>query len=1007
MRTRIFQLALVTLLIALAMSRPALAFGKNKINYEVFDWKVYHAPHFDVYYYPEEEAFVQQMVQFAESAYLQLSKELDHEVKVRIPLIFFKTHGEFEQTNIILSFIPEAVGAFAEPIENRMVLPIDMPPDELYALTVHELTHIFWYSILFDGQLRRSFRANPPLWLSEGLAEYMSTRDSSLDDMVIRDAVVNNIVPPITKVNSLSFLTYRFGEAAFDFISEEWGPEGIRNLLFEYRKVLLTNNLEKAIKESFGIDGEEFDRLFQRYLRKRYLPLLLEKMEPQDYGREIGMQRPDTFTFSPSLSPTGELMAVLSTRWDDVDILIVNSRDGSIVKNLTKGFSSDYEFISTAIFKGQNDLSWSPTGDNVAFFARKEDKRILFIINAITGKTERRIVLPFDQMASPSFSPDGKEILFSGNQRGVVDIFRYNLETGDLYNVTQDEFFDVNPRWSTDGKSVVYNRRINEYEKIFLVDGSDPQLKTQLTFGEHRDLQPSFSRDGSEIYFTSDANKDKIFNIYTLDLESGEINQWTDVLGGNFTPMELGVEDATRTVAVTTYARGRYRLFRMAFDEPVDTIRPEDQDYEPQEIVPFEPPLKLTLDDSEKGSYDKLKWHFEGNPSVLVGVADDGTVLSNAALSFADLFGDHRIFVNFSSVSTFSNIDVSYVNLRRRWDWWVEGLDYRTFYYVYDSTGGGQQRKSQSLTGVLGGLIYPFNKFHRISFSLGAYQRDIEYPLVQPDGTLDFEGVGGFFPMVSMMFNGDTVRYKPDVGPWHGRRYQLTVQTAPTSTGDLGSFTNYLIDWRNYQKMTRNSTFAVRWWAGISNGEVQQTDVGDITSATIFSIGGFNQIRGYDYLEFFGDRATFLNMELRFPIVDAVVFHGGFAFPAIQGVLFFDVGSAWFSGRQVYDPNLVSVSSFGGLRPFDFWGTREVWQLDESGAAVQVKGERTGLVDGRASYGFGFNFYFGPLQLNWSFAHQLPYLETTPCPPGAGTEYCFFEIDKSGFTSSFYIGTQW
>ena len=270
----------------------------------------------------------------------------------------------------------------------------------------------------------------------------MADRDDSMDDMVIRDAVVNNIIPPITKVNSLSFLTYRFGEAAFAFISEEWGMEGIRNLLFEYRKVLLSNNLEKAIKESFGIDGEEFDRLFQRYLRERYLPTLLEKLEPQDYGREIGIRRPNVFTFSPSLSPTGELMAVLTTRWEDVDVVIVSSRDGSIVKNLTKGFSSDYEYIQTAVFKGQNDLSWSPTGDNVAFFARREEKRILFIINALTGKTVQKIELPLDQLASPAFSPDGKKILFSGNDKGVVDIFHYDLETGELYNVTQDEFFD-------------------------------------------------------------------------------------------------------------------------------------------------------------------------------------------------------------------------------------------------------------------------------------------------------------------------------------------------------------------------------------------------------------------------------------------------------------------------------------------------------------------------------------------------------------------------------------
>ena len=269
-------LTLAALMAWTASIQPAGAFGQNKINYQVFDWKVYHAPHFDIYYYTEEEDFVEQMVRYAESAYLQLSKDLDHEVKVRIPLIFFQNHTEFEQNNIIMSFIPEAVGAFAEPIENRMVLPIDLPPEALYGLVVHELTHIFWYSVLFDGKLSRSFRANPPLWLAEGLAEHMAARRDSLNKMVLRDAGVNNIIPPITRVNSLSFLTYRFGEAAFEFIEKEWGEEGVRNLLFEYRIFRGTKPLYQRLMKTAVSAIKTDPRAYLLFRKSMQLPVLRE-----------------------------------------------------------------------------------------------------------------------------------------------------------------------------------------------------------------------------------------------------------------------------------------------------------------------------------------------------------------------------------------------------------------------------------------------------------------------------------------------------------------------------------------------------------------------------------------------------------------------------------------------------------------------------------------------------------------------------------------------------------
>ena len=110
-------------------------FGKNaKIRYRDFDWSIYHSTHFDVYYYSDEEDQLQRVVSFAESAYDYLSREFDHQIKQATPLIFYRTHAEFQQTNIINNYIAEGMGAFATPVRNRMVLPIDMPDSELMEL---------------------------------------------------------------------------------------------------------------------------------------------------------------------------------------------------------------------------------------------------------------------------------------------------------------------------------------------------------------------------------------------------------------------------------------------------------------------------------------------------------------------------------------------------------------------------------------------------------------------------------------------------------------------------------------------------------------------------------------------------------------------------------------------------------------------------------------------------------------------------------------------------------
>jgi WD40 repeat protein len=997
-------------------------FGKNKVHWRDFDWHLYRSPHFDIYYYPDSEPFLEQMVSYAESAYLYLSRDLDHEVKFRIPLIYYRTHAEFEQTNVDLSEIPQGVLAFAEPLKHRMVMAIDLPPDKLYELIIHELTHIFEFSILFQDSLGRAVRSGAPLWLMEGLASHMARDEDNLDIMVIRDAVIHGLVPPITKVRGLTFLTYRFGQAAFDFIEQEWGREGITTFLSEYRRILLSRNIEKAIKEAFGIEADEFDRRFQKYLRRKYLPALLEKDEPADYGKEIGIKLPGVVTFSPTLSPSGDLVAVLTNRYDDLDVVILNARDGEVIKNITKGFTNDYEYITTQVFNGSSDLAWSPDGDMLGFFVRRKGGRALMIKNALTGKQVKLIDLHVANAASPSFSPDGQKIIFSANSDGQVDIFEIDYATEQTRNLTDDEYYDSNPSWSADGKSILYNRRVDAYEKIFLMDYQDPSRRTQITFGTTSELMPSFTRDGKRILYSADANDDGIFNLYSINIDTGEVLQYTDVMGGFFQAQDRPSDGGRDHVVASTYVRGTFRLFDVDVTKPIKVITPEERVGTLEDIEPFEPPLQLTVDEKEKQEFFKKTYHVESVPQVQIGLANDGTVFGNAAVVFSDLLGDNRFWGILNTVADFQNIDLGYINLSSRLWYHFRGYDVRDFILV--PTGGNTFTRvdASRITGGEGGLSYPLGRFYRVETTLGVMNRDVfssDTELISgssdpfdpnaPEFTskdfsvLSFRNITSTNAVVGAGLVGDTLRYR-EFGAYHGKRFRLGVASSPFATGaDAPTFTSYSLDFRAYGRVTRRSLFAYRLYGLIQEGE----------GSTLFGIGGYNQLRGYRFREFIGDRAALMNLEFRYPLVDEVRFPFG-SIRQVRGLIFLDLGTAWTRGGQFFDDEFGQFFSVGGLfRDFKWWDS-----------------DAHALHDLRGSYGLGFSFRMGFLELNWTFAKTLEHMELdasscrqeiiascktlNPNDPG-----CFFDFDEldsalnnckyekvptSNWKSDFYIG---
>ncbi|MFN0013055.1 MAG: hypothetical protein ACKVU2_00785 [Saprospiraceae bacterium] len=966
MNRTIFLCTVLALFLASPLS--AQYFGRNKPRYQTHEFSVTETEHFTIYDYLKNPAKLKELATAAELWYQMHQAVLQDTFRQKNPLVIYNDHAGFQQTNTIMGSVGVGTGGVTEGLRNRVVFPVAMTNQQTHHVLGHELVHAFQYHIVLNGD-STSMRslANLPLWMVEGLAEYLSIgRIDPHTALWMRDAVKHETLPKkLSDLDSGKYFPYRWGQAFWAFVTGVYGDEVIKPLFVNTAKY----GLDPAIAMTLGTTSDSLASAWNLALRNYYGQWVTKGKKEKLPGKSILSD--DNFgsmNISPAISQNGKYLIFLSEKnLFSLDLYLADARTGKIIKKVAStaqdGHIDHFDFIESA-------GTWAPDEKRFAFDVYEQGLSTLIVKDVFKGKTLERITLPgVPEFNNPAWSPDGKTIVVSGLVNGQTDLYAYDLKSKKVRQLTNDRYAEILPAWSPDGNSLVFSTDQLSIERgrtdgswktsLAVLDVASGTAEVLDIFPNADNMNPQFDAAGN-IYFLS--NRDGMRNLYYLDRAANKVYQATDIETGisGITPYApaIAVSGDRDRILYTHYADGKYAIHQAkAADFEKKEVEPTAVNMAPAALPPFAPGKRdivntnLRLLDNNLRNTEvnttltptKYKSEFALayiGGSAGVGVATGNTGFGGAAgmaggvdMLFDDILGNNQLYAGVALNGEIQDAagQFSYINNKKRiaWGGSFSHIPYRSLgYYGFRETplqtGPGQvdtfleevlgvERLFQERVSVFG--YYPFSVTRRVE--LGAayeyYHSSItEYSTFYDDFgnpvLSDRRNVPGgqrfSLANINAAYVGDN-SFPGFNAPLQGWRYRIGVEQY---FGDF-DFTSLLLDGRRYFRV-QPFTLAVR---GLAYGRFG----GNSDQVFPFFLSNSWFVRGYANNDLYtsdpelfnrmvGSKIVVANAEIRLPLFGPKPLGLLRFFLPTDVNFFFDSGVAFYETADLENPSPIT-----------------------------------------------------------------------------------------------------
>ncbi|GAB2565876.1 hypothetical protein [Spirosoma areae] len=526
--------------VAAAQNYPSLErFGKNRIQYRNFEWKIVRTSNFEIYYYQDGSQIANLTAQYAESEFDRITELLGYTPYNRVKVFLFNSPAELAQSNVGLN----AQGGLSSREQNlsksRVELAFTGDQVSFRRQIVHDISMLFVYDMLYGGSLKDALQSSLlltlPDWFMPGIAAYIADGNSLELDDYMRDV---SLTHPIRKPSLLSGIDAEHaGHSIWNYIVQRYGRDNVSNILNLTR---IIRNEQNSISSTLGVPYSRFLREWREYYTGMASTVTQSYQAGADnFQLKIGSTDNKSSLISLKLSNDKQFIAYSTVRDGRFNVEVVNTTTRKKTSVLSGGYRLDGQATqtSTPLVAWQRD-------NNLLIITDELGQTNLYQYSDFEKRPKRqfkRQVNGLSQVVWMDASEDGGSLILSAERKGQSDLFLYSINRGSYQQITNDLYDDLYPSFiGRTAQQVVFssNRKddtlgvdkgsyktIRDHLSLFSHEGSARDLAVvRLTDSLAHATQPIPSGE-TTVYFLNDMNG--IRNLYRLDTESKATNQVT------------------------------------------------------------------------------------------------------------------------------------------------------------------------------------------------------------------------------------------------------------------------------------------------------------------------------------------------------------------------------------------------------------------------------------------------------------------------------------------------